>query len=367
MKLLFISSYQYPAYPAQFKHGALMAKEYAKLLKEDFLYMVLHDRQGLGVPIAEINRHGLPLRRFRLITLYYFFYLGLFLWRNPTWRSTIITQESKLAYVALLWRKVFAIKVIYECHGLHSFLADGYVCRHADKLIFVTKATEIDAKRFGAIAPSLVLPNGSDPSAFEEFATMPRTELRRSLGLPQTVLVGYIGRFVALGTDKGIETALRAIKGTDTSVLFCFVGGTPQEIEAFAKKAKHLGVENRALFISYQTDAKKIAAYTAAMDVLMYIPPPTKFFMEETSPMKLYEYMSAKRPIIVSDFKAMREILDESCAYFTEPTPEAFAKAVAHVLASPDEAHNKANAAYARVAHNTWGRRAEQLIQFIHA
>lgn len=372
MKLLFVSTYHYPAKPAQFKHGLVMARAYAQILKDHFLYLVpfVRDETQLdAVPYKEMMRSSWRLRRKRLLTLYLFFYLPIFFLKHSSWsgeKVVVITQESKIAFLLLLFRPFFSYRVVYECHGLHSRFTDRFVCRNANALIFVTKQSEKDAaQRFAHHTPSACIPNAFDADDFTEAQNTDQAVLRAELGLPSGKrLVGYIGRFRALGQDKGIDAGLHAVASLqDNNVMFCFVGGTQIEIAEYTQTAKKLNVAERVIFVPFLTDAKMVARYTCAMDILMYAPPATKFFMEETSPMKLYEYMGAGKPIVVSDFPSMREILSDTEAFFfSEGT---LSQTIAYVLAHEQEARGRAQAAFLRVKGNTWLSRGEQMLAFI--
>lgn len=370
MKLLFVSSYHYPGRPAQFKHALIMAREYAKLLKDDSLYVVLYNDpdQLRGIPHLAFNPFRFPLRNFKLITFFLFFYLGFFFAFNKSWRGNgvvTITQESKIAAVLLFWKNLFGFKVIYECHGLHAPETDRFVCRESDAVVFVTKQSMEEAqRRFGTVRAKL-LPNAVDESDFKTAREEDLMTLRKELGMPtDKKIVGYVGRFRALGFDKGIENMLRALRHLDDqTVVMCFVGGTEAEIKAYIEIAERLGVRNRAHFYGYQSDNRTVARFTAAMDVLAYLPPPEKFFTTETSPMKLYEYMAVKKPIVVSDFSAMREILPPAAALFVDPLNErAVASALHLLLQDVPAAAGMAERAYAVVKENTWEKRAKAIL-----
>ncbi|HYD92910.1 MAG TPA: glycosyltransferase family 4 protein [Candidatus Paceibacterota bacterium] len=374
MKVLFASSFHYPAFAAPFKHGLITAREYAALLKDNFLYLVLYDDAGklANIPHQSMAPRWLPLRRFRLISLFFLFYSGWFFLTHPSWRGReviVLTQESKMAAVLLFWRTVFRFSVLYECHGLHSPLTDRFVCKNADALVFVTKHMEDSAKaRFGTLRKSTVIPNAVDREPYVTALKETKPLLRASLGLPGDVyLVGYVGRFLALGVDKGINLGLDALALLkDSSVHFCFVGGTEKEIEHFRKRAQELGVAERTIFVPYQQEQSTLARYTVAMDALIYTPPPHKFFQEETSPMKLYEYMAASRPILVADFPAIREMLSDQEAFFLEPgSPQALASTITYVQEHPQEGDVRAQAADRLGFANTWRARIERVLTYL--
>jgi glycosyltransferase involved in cell wall biosynthesis len=365
MRLVFASSYHYPAHPAQFKHGLTMARAYAELLGARSLYFALFDKDGTLADIPHVtflHPKLRKLRRIKLLTLYLFLRYAAFFLTHPGWqRSVIISQESKLIFLFLLLRPFFGFRIIYECHGLHSALTDRFVCEKSDAVVFVTKKSEDEARAKWKLRESHVFPNAVDLPLFEDAKRHGRAGLRRLLGLPEEVtLVGYVGRFFAMNEDKGIEAGLRALaRIADTSVSFCFVGGTKEEIALFEGKARELGVFDRAIFVPYQKESRRVAEYTAAMDVLMYAPPPVKFFMEETSPMKLYEYMAAGKPIVVSDFPALREMLSDDEAYFF--SGDGLHDAVMRSISDADAAARAARA-YARVKDNSWTARARRII-----
>ncbi len=80
--------------------------------------------------------------------------------------------------------------------------------------------------------------------------------------------------------------------------------------------------------------------------------------------MKVFEYMAARKPIILSNTQALREIADDTSAYFISPgsVPE-YVSAVQHVIAHPHEAQQKAEAAFSRVKNNTWRVRARTIVE----
>ncbi len=348
-----------------------MAQGFAKLVP-DFLYVINFTRDTAiftGVPYIETNPRQWPLRRYRLLSVWLFLWLGWFLATHRKWRdAVVVTQDSKVAHIALFWRIVFPLRVIFECHGLHCPASDPYVCRNADALIFVSdKTMNIAQKEFGSKVPMFLMPVVVDVSEYDSFRHK-KTALRQTLRLPaDKLLIGYVGRFTALGANKGITTSLNAFARAELhGSELCLIGGTNEEIASARAEAERLGITERVRFIPFVHDRQKVVQYLCAMDIVFYLPPPEHFFVEETSPMKLFEYMAAEKPIIVSDFPTMRAILDDDSAVFVDPTNiGAVADAFQRLAGDPTLRDRLATEAFKKVRGQSWDERAKEMLNIV--
>ncbi|MCI0533350.1 glycosyltransferase, partial [bacterium] len=80
----------------------------------------------------------------------------------------------------------------------------------------------------------------------------------------------------------------------------------------------------------------------------------------------LFEYMASGTPIIASDIPSVREVLDETTAYFFEANnPEALSSAVKKIFNGYDAAQERAKHAAEHVRRFSWDARAAAIQKHI--
>jgi glycosyltransferase involved in cell wall biosynthesis len=185
------------------------------------------------------------------------------------------------------------------------------------------------------------------------------------------VIIGYIGRFRTMTMEKGIPELVQAMAYLPTfdgsePLLLC-VGGPMDAVPAYLDLAVGRGVSEHRLRFVDRVPNKEVPLWMRACDVVTIPWPWTEFSAYFTSPLKLFEYMASRTPIVATDLPSMREILRHGKnAVLVEPgSPEALAKGIQQMLEIPDRGQRIAAQACQDVIPLTWERRAANVLAFL--
>ncbi len=204
----------------------------------------------------------------------------------------------------------------------------------------------------------LVEPNGVDTNIFTSLLS--KDEARRQLSLPLTGKIAlYVGRFYQW---KGLEILPPACEKLLEAGVECYVvGGTFEEL---AHLSGHKLPAN--LHCVGTRGVQEIPMWLAASDVALVLgTTQNKDSFRFTSPMKLFEYMAARIPIVASGTLALRDILTENEVLFYEPDNfTSLAEKIIESVANPKENAARIEHAYQKVQTYTWQKRAERILAF---
>ncbi|MEZ6119914.1 MAG: glycosyltransferase family 4 protein [Pirellulaceae bacterium] len=175
--------------------------------------------------------------------------------------------------------------------------------------------------------------NGVDPEMFEPDEGA--NEIRRRFQLDGKFVVTYSG---ALGMANDLSTIVRAanLVQDDPDIHFLLAGDGKERTKLEAE-AKALNLTNITFGGFFPKDQMKnvLAASDACVATLLDIPQ-----FKTPFPNKVFDYMTAGKPVLLGIDGAIRKVVDEANAgIFVQPSNEqSLADAVRHLKANPDEA-----------------------------
>ena len=212
----------------------------------------------------------------------------------------------------------------------------------------------------------LVAPDAVDLRSFDIGKS--KEELRKELNLPENLkLITYVGRLETMGKAKGVGdlvVAMKDVQAAYPSSALCLVGGPKKMIEEYRGLAEKLHLTN-TVFVDY-IEPMAVPAYELAADVLVMPFPWSEHYGYFMSPLKMFEYMAAKRPIVATELPAVREILNEKSAVIVKPgDPADLARGILKVLRDEEAAAYIAANAGAEVKKYSWDKRAAKILNFI--
>lgn len=177
------------------------------------------------------------------------------------------------------------------------------------------------------------------------------------------VVVGYLGQ---LYPGKGMELLDRIIPRCP-ELMFRIVGGDPDRVKHWRERLKALqNVEFHG-----HVPQKEVPDWLAGMDIV--VAPYSRTVTPRKggpeigrwmSPLKIFEYMAAGKPIIASDLPVIREILEDGKeALLADPDdPDTWAKALQTLAGDPVRRERLGRAARQKLEANyTWQQRARHI------
>ncbi|MGH2531377.1 MAG: glycosyltransferase family 4 protein [Thermomicrobiales bacterium] len=216
------------------------------------------------------------------------------------------------------------------------------------------------------VAPERVsiLPNGVDVDRFAAGAAR-RNEIRARLGIaPNQAVVGFVGTLKAWHGTANLIRAVAALRHGGVAPSLLIVGEGPQRAELTALAA----AEEIAAATTFTgaVGHDEMPGYLAAMDVAVapYDAAPNFYF----SPLKLFEYLAAGRPVVAAAIGQVAECVaaGETGLLYPPGDVAALAAAIESIVADPSRAASlgRAGQAYVR-AHHTWAGNARAVADLV--
>jgi len=201
-----------------------------------------------------------------------------------------------------------------------------------------------------------VVPNGVNLKRFSSA----QNDVRARLGLGDRPVIGFVG---TLKGWHGTATLIRAVamvareRGIERAPRLMIVGDGPQR-ERLAQVAVVEGLDDLTTFTGMIAH-EEMVAHIAAMDIAVapYDETPDFYF----SPLKLFEYMAAGRPVIAAGIGQIEDCIrhGETGLLYPPGDVESLARCIGELLDDPARARALGQAARAEATtHRSWEHNA---------
>lgn len=256
--------------------------------------------------------------------------------------------------------------LFYEIHEFpHGYIRRFLELRMAKKIhcVFISSTLKSLFERH-VHGKFLVSPDGVDIGMFDKICKEDVEEVWKMFSIRNKKVVGYVGQLYTRDIEKGAGDLIDAMENLGDSVCI-FVGGPASAIEMYKESVKTKGLENRVIFVG-SVPPSNVPGYIKALDVCAMPFPWTKHYAYSMSPLKMFEYMASKKPIVATDLPTIREILNEDNAVLVKPSdPKALAEGIRRVLEDEEFAKKIAEKAYEDVQQYSWEKRAGRILEFL--
>lgn len=178
-------------------------------------------------------------------------------------------------------------------------MAEKLMAPFTDRILTMNEFDTVYARKY-KLAPTVVHVDGVglDAEKLRRETVLTRQEARRKLGLPQDAFVLlYAAEFSPRKSQQVLIEAMPQLPG---NVVLALPGGGALWDDC-VKQAKVLGVENKIVFPGY---CRNMAEWQIAADVVV------SSSRSEGLPFNLLEAMHFGRPIVASDVKGHRELVE---------------------------------------------------------
>jgi len=217
----------------------------------------------------------------------------------------------------------------------------------------------------GGIAPEkiLVIEDAVDLEKFDKI-NISKKILRKILKIHiDKNIVMYCG---SLKPGKGINKIIETSKHFDNETMFYIIGGNQKEVEIISKRLKKENIHN--VILTGFVKNKLIPFYLKSADVV-FMP----YDVEEkekimdirtTSPLKLFEYMASKNPIVSSNIPAISKVVKHGeDALLANPKKSLeFVEFIKILLNDKNISKKIASSAYNKVKNFTYDKRCSRIV-----
>jgi len=294
-------------------------------------------------------------------------------------RYDVIHSHEEASFFSMFLAWIFRTRHLYDMHSVLSKQLGNFdfgnnsifikifgvletmVLKTCDAVITVGADLEKYVKTLGSDIRIVTIEN----IALQAYQTSVQPDaveqLKNSLDLDGRLPIVYTGTYERY---QGLTMALECVEivaKQDPRVIFIFVGAKNQQAREWTEIARDMNLQEHVLFLDVVPPAECMV-YLAYAGVLI-----SPRLDGTTTPLKIYSYLHANRPIVATNITAHTQVLSPETAVLVEPNKEAFAEGILRVLGDPELAeciaNNALESAKQKFSHQDYISKVKQIYQ----
>jgi glycosyltransferase involved in cell wall biosynthesis len=294
-------------------------------------------------------------------------------------RYDVIHSHEEASFFSMFLAWVFRTCHLYDMHSVLSrqlgnfnfgnkpifikifSILEVMVLKSCDAVVTVGPDLERYVKTVGTNIRTVMIEN----IALQAYQTAVQPDdveqLKNKLDLDGRLPIVYTGTYERY---QGLTMALECVEIVAKQyprVIFIFVGAKNQQAREWTEIARAMNLQEHVLFLDVVSPAASMV-YLAYAAVLI-----SPRLDGTTTPLKIYSYLHANRPIVATNITAHTQLLSPETAVLVEPNKDAFAQGILRVLRDPELAECIANNAYEfakeKFSHQDYISKVNQIYQ----
>ena len=296
-------------------------------------------------------------------------------------RYDVLDCHEEAGLMGAVFSKLFGIPTIYDMHSslpeqLENFrysnsrflwwgfnLVERWTIRGSRGGIVICPYLKGVVSGIDSDKPIFLIENSPLAESHKFISADKVRAIRSELGIEGTQVLVYTGTFEEYQGLNILYKAVAKLTSSHPSLRLLMVGGHPLQVKAAGEVCEQLGIKERVVFIG-QRNPEEVPLFIAAGDIL--VSPRSR---GKNTPLKIYSYLSAGKPIVATRLLTHTQVLDDDSAELAEPTPDSFAKAIEALLHDPERASKLGRAAQRKghedYSYERYMERTQELLDFV--
>jgi glycosyltransferase involved in cell wall biosynthesis len=273
-------------------------------------------------------------------------------------RYDVIHSHEEAAFFSMPLSWIFRTHHLYDMHSVLSRQLSNFnfgnkaifikifeilekmVLRTCDAVITVGADLESYVKSVGSNIQVVMIENIALHAYQTQIQPSDIIRLKENLNLDGRLPIVYTGTYERY---QGLDMVLKCVDIVAQQypqVIFLFVGAKNQQAREWTEIAREMNVQDHVRFLDVVSPEESMV-YLAYASVLI-----SPRLDGTTTPLKIYSYLHAGKPIIATNLTAHTQVLTSETAFLVEPDEVSFADGILRILKDPELADRLGKNAY---------------------